>query len=52
MSTNKKFVITDADSFVRGGTSDDPHIIPIPEHNFDRLADFTENNRYPVMQAS
>ena len=49
MSTNKKFVITDADSFVRGGTSDNPHIIPIPEHNFDRLADFTENNRYPVM---
>lgn len=49
MSTNKKFVITDADSFVRGGTSDNPHIIPIPEHNFDRLADFTENNRFPVM---
>ncbi|MGN0552966.1 MAG: McrC family protein [Oscillospiraceae bacterium] len=49
MSKVKRFVITDADSFVRGGTSDDPHIIPIPEHNFDRLADFTENNRYPVM---
>ncbi len=49
MNKVKRFVITDADSFVRGGTSDDPHIIPIPEHNFDRLADFTENNRYPVM---
>lgn len=49
MSKVKRIVITDADSFVRGGTSDDPHIIPIPEHNFDRLADFTENNRFPVM---
>lgn len=49
MKKLKRFVVTDADCFIRGGTSDDPHVIPLPEINFDRLADFTENNRFPVM---
>ena len=49
MKKIKRFVITDGDCFIRGGTSDDPHIIPLPELNFDRLADFTESNQYPVM---
>ncbi|MBQ8781692.1 MAG: hypothetical protein IJZ72_08485 [Oscillospiraceae bacterium] len=49
MKKIKRFVITDADCFVRGGVSDDPHVIALPELNFDRLADFTESNQYPVM---
>ncbi|MCD7731129.1 MAG: McrC family protein [Oscillospiraceae bacterium] len=49
MKKLKRFVITDADCFIKGQSSDDPHIIPLNELNFDRLADFTENNRFPVM---
>ncbi len=49
MKKLKRFVITGGDFFVRGGTSDDPHIIPLPDINFDRLEDFTLSNQYPVM---
>lgn len=50
MKKLKRFVITDGDCFIRGGSSDDPHIIPLPDINFDRLLDFTESNRFPVMR--
>ncbi len=50
MKKIKRFVITDGDCFIRGGSSDDSHIIPLPDINFDRLLDFTESNRFPVMR--
>ena len=43
MKKIKRFVITDGDCFIRGGSSDDSHIIPLPDINFDRLLDFTES---------
>lgn len=50
MKKIKRFVITDGDCFIRGSSSDDSHIIPLPDINFDRLLDFTESNRFPVMR--
>lgn len=50
MKKIKRFVITDGDCFIRGDSSDDSHIIPLPDINFDRLLDFTESNRFPVMR--
>lgn len=50
MKKLKRFVITDADCFVKGTHSDDPHVIPLNELNFDRLQDFTESNQFPVMR--
>lgn len=50
MKKLKRFVITDADCFVKGTQSDDPHVIPLNDLNFDRLQDFTESNQFPVMR--
>lgn len=50
MKKLKRFVITDADCFIKGTQSDDPHVIPLNDLNFDRLQDFTESNRFPVMR--
>lgn len=50
MKKLKRFVITDADCFIKGTHSDDPHVIPLNELNFDRLQDFTESNQFPVMR--
>lgn len=50
MKKLKRYVITDGDCFIRGGTSDDSHIIPLADINFDRLEDFTESNQFPVMR--
>ncbi len=50
MKKFKRFVITDADCFIKGTESDDSHIIPMNEINFSRLEDFTESNIFPVMK--
>lgn len=50
MKKLKRFVITDADCFIKGTHSDDPHVIPLNDLNFDRLQDFTESNQFPVMR--
>lgn len=50
MKKLKRFVITDADCFIKGTQSDDPHVIPLNDLNFERLQDFTESNQFPVMR--
>lgn len=50
MKKLKRFVVTEADCFIRGTQSDDKHIIPLNDINFDRLEDFTVSNVFPVMK--
>ncbi len=49
MEKSKRYVITERECFVRGGTSDDPHIIPLNELNYDRLEDFGSTEKFSVV---
>ena len=58
MKKLKRFIVTEADCFVRGSAAntqevsvgENEHIIPLNDINFDRLEDFTVSNVFPVMK--
>ncbi len=51
MKKFKRYVVTEADCFVRNASeSDSEHIIAISEQNYERLDDFAASRKYSVMQ--
>jgi len=49
LSNKLRYTITERECFVRGGHSDDPHIIPLDEQSFDRLEDFGSTEKFSVI---
>lgn len=51
MKKFKRYVVTEADCFVRNASEGDSgHIIAISEQNYERLDDFAASRKYSVMQ--
>ena len=50
MKKLKRYVVTEADCFVKEGSENEPGKILISEHNFERLDDFAATKKYSVMQ--
>lgn len=50
MKKLKRYVVTEADCFVKNGSENEEHIIVLSEHNFQRLDDFAASRKYSIMQ--
>ncbi len=49
MKKLKRYVVTEADCFVKAGNGNEPHKILLSEHNYERLDDFAASKKYSVM---
>ena len=49
MKKLKRYVVTQADCFVKEGSGNEPHNILISEHKYERLDDFAASKKYSVM---